>query len=48
MQLVMKKYHDQETSMHKQLNQLMPMVDGDDDDDDNEHDYHCMMLHEHR
>jgi hypothetical protein len=46
MQLVMKKYHDQETSMHKQLNQLMPMVD--DDDDDNKHDYHCMMMHVHQ
>jgi hypothetical protein len=35
--------------MHKQLNQLMPMVvDDGDDDDDNEHDYHCMMLHVHR
>jgi hypothetical protein len=33
--------------MHKQLNQLMPMV-VDDGDDDNEHDYHCMMLHVHR
>ncbi len=42
----MKKYHDQETSMHKQLNQLMPMVD--DDDDDNKHDYHCMMMHVHQ
>jgi hypothetical protein len=45
MQLVMKKYHDRETSMHKQLNQLMPMVD---DDDDNGHDCHCMMLHVHQ
>lgn len=34
--------------MHKQLNQLMLMVDDGDDDDDNEHDYHCMMLHVHR
>ncbi len=32
--------------MHKQLNQLMPMVD--DDDDDNKHDYHCMMMHVHQ
>jgi hypothetical protein len=47
MQLVMKKYHDQETSRHKQLNQLMPMVD-DEDEDDNEHDCHCMMLHVHQ
>ncbi len=31
--------------MHKQLNQLMPMVD---DDDDNGHDCHCMMLHVHQ
>jgi hypothetical protein len=46
MQRVMKKYHDQETSMHKQLNQLMPMAD--DDDDDNKHDYHCMMMHVHQ
>ncbi len=46
MQLVMKKYHDQETSMHKQLNQLMLMVD--DDDDDSEHSYHCKMLHVHQ
>lgn len=42
----MKKYHDRVTSMHKQSNQLMPMVD--DDDDGNEHDYHCMMKHVHR
>ena len=34
--------------MHKQLNQLMPVVDDGDDDDDNEHDYHCMMLHVHQ
>jgi hypothetical protein len=46
MQLAMKIYHDRETSMHKQLNQLMLMVD--DDVDDSEHDYHCRMLHVHQ
>jgi hypothetical protein len=34
--------------MHKQSNQLMPMVDDDADVDDNEHDYHCMMQHVHQ
>ncbi len=48
MQLVRRIYHDRETSMHKQLNRLMLMVDDDDDDGDIGHDYHCKMLHVHQ
>ena len=43
----MKKFHGQVTSMHKQLNQLMLLVD-DDGDDDNDYDYHCTKQHGHR
>ena len=34
--------------MHKQLNQLMLLVDDGDDDDENDYDYHCTKQHEHR
>jgi hypothetical protein len=43
MQLVKKIFQDLVTSMHKQSNQLMLVVD-----DDNVHDYHCMMPHVHQ
>jgi hypothetical protein len=43
MQLVKIIDHDLETSMHRQSNQLMLVVD-----DENVHDYRCMMLHVHQ